>query len=446
MNGAGNYSTEEQYLYFRRLGSSETLTLLRAAGSEASLITAEAVEQLLSGAEVINFDIKSALTGVLGDESRTLSYLLVVQKARKESREQLYAGALGALRENPHAADAFNTVGDGAIQNLLVEESVATGNGIVVIEGRIEGDPAATTLTVDGRWVYVQDDGSFRTEVAVPPGKSRIAIAAADEAGTLLNQEVVVENRGPAGRLHNAGKGRRVAILIGAGKYQHERIPDLDNPHNDVRAVSELYTGQYGFEPKVLIDATKAEIVETVKGLAAELTDRDQVVLYYAGHGYSFEDSDLGYWLPADAGIDSPENWISTSDLTRFLRRLPSRQVSVVSDSCYSGAFTGKGRLSADAVLDNLDELKVRRSVTVLSSGGDEPVWDGGVDGHSIFAASLLSELGRSGDGTRGIDLYAGVRDRVRAEAPQTPHYGMLSAAGHDQGGDFVYQSVAGGE
>ncbi len=446
MNEGGNYSTEEQYLYFRTRDSGETLTLLRAAGSEASLITAEAVERLLGGEEVVNFEVKSALTAALGDKPRALTYLLVLQKARKESREQLYSAALEVLRRDPNAADAFNTVGDGTLSDLLVAESVSTENGIAVIEGRIEGDPAATTLTVDGRWVYVGDDGSFRTEVAVPPGESLIAIAAADEAGTLLTQEVVVENTGPTGKLDKTGEGRRVAILIGAGDYQHERIPDLDNPHNDVKAMAELFSSSYGFEPQVMIDAGKAEIVEAVKKLAGELTDRDQVVLYYAGHGYSFEDTDLGYWLPADAGIDSPENWISTSDLTRFLRRLPSRQVGVVSDSCYSGAFTGQGRLSADAVLKNLDDLKVRRSVTVLSSGGDEPVWDGGADGHSIFAASLLSELRGAGEGARGIDIYGGVRGRVKAEAPQTPHYGMLDTAGYDRGGDFVYQVVRDGE
>jgi hypothetical protein len=82
-----------------------------------------------------------------------------------------------------------------------------------------------------------------------------------------------------------------------------------------------------------------------------------------------------------------------------------------------------------------------KRSVVVLSSGGDEPVADEGKGGHSIFAWNLMQVVGSVTNWTPGSTVFADVQKGVRKEFPQTPKYGSVTAAGHQAGGDYLFES-----
>ena len=47
--------------------------------------------------------------------------------------------------------------------------------------------------------------------------------------------------------------------------------------------------------------------------LRAALTESDNLLIYYAGHGVLERDSGEGYWLPVDAEEDSQANWAELS-------------------------------------------------------------------------------------------------------------------------------------
>jgi hypothetical protein len=74
----------------------------------------------------------------------------------------------------------------------------------------------------------------------------------------------------------------------------------------------------------------------------------------------------------------------------------------------------------------------------VLSSGGVEPVLDGGGGGHSVFTKAFLSVLRENQDVLEGSALFSLVRRKVVLNAHQTPEYADIRFAGHD-GGDFLF-------
>ena len=113
----------------------------------------------------------------------------------------------------------------------------------------------------------------------------------------------------------------------------------------------------------------------------------------------------------------------------------------LVSDSCYSGALVGEHNESDDKDRLSIEQIKAKRSVTVMSSGGEEPVMDGGGDGHSVFARQLLNTLEKSDPNSAGSDLFRQVRDGVVESSPQTPQYGAMTSAGHEEGGDFLFNT-----
>lgn len=233
---------------------------------------------------------------------------------------------------------------------------------------------------------------------------------------------------------------RKIALLIGIDAYTDKEIPQLKNAIRDADTVGDLFAKKLGYEVRVARNPDKAEIIRLFNALAAEAGSADSVVIYYAGHGFSLEANGAGYWIPSDGDATDPKGWISNSDVAHFLAGIRSKQVTLISDSCYSGAFAREG-LAAVGRNVTVDDVLAKRSVVVLSSGGDEPVPDNGRKGHSIFAWTLMQVMDKVESWTPGSSVFADVQAAVKKEFPQTPKYGSVTAAGHQAGGDYLFES-----
>ncbi len=235
---------------------------------------------------------------------------------------------------------------------------------------------------------------------------------------------------------------RKVAIVIGINHYRDLRIPKLETAVPDADAIAALLEANMGYETRVLRDPTKADIVAALQNVARELDPNDSVVVYYAGHGFLAAKAGgaaQGYWIPTDADSRNPANWISNTDVSRLLANMPARQVMLVSDSCYSGAFTREQKVVGSGA--DPSNILARRSVVVMSSGGEEPVSDEGFDGHSIFAWSLMSSIKKVGRFEAGSVVFDATRAKVTETYPQVPQYGAAVSAGHAAGGDYLFEA-----
>jgi hypothetical protein len=231
---------------------------------------------------------------------------------------------------------------------------------------------------------------------------------------------------------------RKVAVLIGNNEYSGD-IPKLKGAVPDVQALSEILKTRMGYEVRVIKDARKADIVDNLNKLVEEIDDNDSVAIYYAGHGYQEDKTRTGFWIPVDGKIDNPATWISNDDITRYLSNITAKQVMLISDSCYSGTFTKEAKVMVNGKLEPQEVLN-GRSVVVMSSGGEEPVTDEGKENHSIFAWNLMQAMKQVEGWTQGSKLFDQVREEVVKAFPQTPQYGSSLAAGHMQGGDFLFE------
>jgi uncharacterized caspase-like protein len=207
-----------------------------------------------------------------------------------------------------------------------------------------------------------------------------------------------------------------------------------------MQEIGKLYREQFGYEVRTLPNADKATIVRELNRLILETGANDSVTVFYAGHGHVVEKTGRGYWIPAKASADDPAQWISNQDIGKVLENIPAKQVLLVSDSCYSGALARDARVQRSEVLPDPAAVLERRSVTVLSSGGDEPVSDAGRDGHSIFAWHFMRTLRTVTQWSKGVDIYEQLADVVKQDFPQEPQYGAAIGAGHERGGDFLFE------
>jgi hypothetical protein len=86
----------------------------------------------------------------------------------------------------------------------------------------------------------------------------------------------------------------------------------------------------------MLLDADRSDILLALSNLRWNLNRSDNLVIYYAGHGWLDNDADEGDWLPVNARKDNMLAWISNSSITAILRALKAKHVLIVADSCYS--------------------------------------------------------------------------------------------------------------
>ena len=237
--------------------------------------------------------------------------------------------------------------------------------------------------------------------------------------------------------------GRYHALVIGINAYKN--LPKLETAVNDATAVADVLREKYGFEVTLLLNPGRSEVIRAMDKLRGELTERDNLLIYYAGHGVLDVEADIGFWMSVDAEEGTQADWISIGTITGTVRAMSAKHVMVVSDSCYSGRLTRGLSVSVKTGLERVAELKRlagKRSRTALVSGGLEPVNDGGGEGHSVFTRAFLTALRESTEVLDGQQLFTAVRRPVIVNADQTPEYSDIRLAGHD-GGDFLFVPVS---
>ncbi len=243
--------------------------------------------------------------------------------------------------------------------------------------------------------------------------------------------------------------GRYYALVVGLEQYHY--WDRLESPHQDAKRLAEILNERYGFDTTLLLDASAREILSAINDLQERVSEKDNVLIYFAGHGQLLrpEDSERrrGYWLPINAELARTTFWVPNSAINDHLALLEARSVLVVADSCYGGAMsTDPASMmlgGSGPVTEGLIELGLSRQARfVLSSGGLHPVLDAGSGDHSIFARAMIDVLESNSDIMREQDLFRKVSDSASAMIQplgleQSPELRPIRQAGHAAGSFF---------
>jgi TolB-like protein len=231
--------------------------------------------------------------------------------------------------------------------------------------------------------------------------------------------------------------GKYHAIIISENNYLDEKFPDLIEPKNDADNLMSLLVSKYLFKSEDiirLIDPTRANILDAIDQKRKTLSLDDNLIIFYAGHGYWDEVLKMGYWLPSDAKKDSKSNWVSNTDLSLYLSAFESNHVLLVADACFSGGiFKTRSIGDMDQGTKRLYELKSRKAIT---SGNLKEVPD-----NSVFMKFFLKELELNQSTFLTSDqLFAKIRPNILNNSTTEPLYGVIHNTG-DEGGEFVFYS-----
>lgn len=230
--------------------------------------------------------------------------------------------------------------------------------------------------------------------------------------------------------------GKYYALVIGINDYADANINSLDFCIRDAESFYNSLTSNYTFEKenvKFLKNATMADIVTSLDYFAKTVKPNDNFLIFYAGHGVWYANSETGFWLPSDARKNSTLNWFRNSALRDYLREVNSKHTLLITDACFGGSIFKTRAAFADAELavNKLYELPSRKAMT---SGTLTEVPD-----QSAFLKFMIERLNNNKEKYLSSEqLFSSFRIAVINNSNVIPQYGEIKDVG-DQGGDFIF-------
>lgn len=390
--------------------------------------------------------------------------------ARKEALQQ-QAREISSLKEKLEQKSPVQLASGTGPNIELIEPAFTVTRGIPSIQfglgedskhlvGRIDTKAGLTKLLLNDKPLAVDANGQFEANVALQGKETLVHIVAVDkqEQTSDLNLRLLASENSQQATFTSSNTietrqvgdikfGKFYALIIGNDTYK--AYPALQTPVTDAKSLEVLLRERYGFKTKLLLNANRHSIMSALNELNQKLTDQDNLLIYYAGHGEIDQKSQSAYWLPVDSETGNTANWISSQSITEYLSIMPARHIMVVADSCYSGALTGSAVARLPDGMDAakrerwLKAMNSRKARTVLTSGGVKPVMDQGGGSHSVFASAFLKVLRSNKRVIEDYDIFRDVANQVRVSASkvgfeQTPQYAPLQHAGHE-GSPFFF-------
>ena len=228
------------------------------------------------------------------------------------------------------------------------------------------------------------------------------------------------------------------ALLIAEKDYDDEGFKDLQTPIDDASEVSNILINQYDFAErnvKLLTNATRQMVIDTLFALCKMMTDADNLLIFYAGHGDEKRTNGEivgGYIIPSDAKKGNRATYISNQDLVEPVLTTQARHVLFVVDACFAGLM----RSTMDDAPQGIKNLYNNKSRRILTSGNREQVPDGGQ-----FIYNFKNYLRNPGKVyLTANDLYTYIVDNNRTS--NTPIYERISNAGDVSIGHFILKKV----
>ncbi|MCP4311906.1 MAG: caspase family protein [Bacteroidetes bacterium] len=236
--------------------------------------------------------------------------------------------------------------------------------------------------------------------------------------------------------VYDISTARYIALVIAVEQYDDPGINDLDHPISDAERFIDVIESEYNFHKENIIflkNPSKAEIIGRLHAMRKQVTNEDNLLIYYAGHGQYDDQMETGYWFPRDAREENPVDWLPNTDLTNYLNVLKTKHTLLIADACFSGGiFKSRAAFNNAMAVEKMYKLNSRKALT--SGSLNEEVPD-----KSVFIDMLIKRLKHNTQKYLPAEqLYTSIKPAVMNNTNTMPKYGTIQNVG-DEGGDFIF-------
>ena len=238
--------------------------------------------------------------------------------------------------------------------------------------------------------------------------------------------------------------GASYALLIGVANYTNG-WPDLGTVRPETMRVATLLKTK-GFEVRTVFDPTSRTLKDQFEKFLDDYgyDSSNRLLIYFAGHGYTRNEGNKGYLVPADAPNPRTDergflrSAYAMTDLIAFARRVEANHALFLFDSCFSGTiFKTRALPATPQLISKLTSKPVRQFITAGDAGEEVPA-------RSVFTPAFIDSLeyglgDLNSDGyVTGTELGLYLQSTVPRHAQQSPQFGKINDYELSRG-DFVF-------
>ncbi len=296
----------------------------------------------------------------------------------------------------------------------------------------VEGGVGKKKVKINNGEATQYADSHYYKSVKLSTGENIITIVAEDIKGNraIKSIKVICTYQYDI----EISSGKYYALLIGVNDYKDESIENLNRPIEDSKKLKELLVSKYTFNEENIIVLQNPKRIELIKGfeqITDSLKEKDNLLIFYAGHGMWDDEREIGYWLPTNANALNTDNWFRNSTAKDYISSMKCKHTLLISDACFSGSiFRTRSNIGISAY-NKLYKLPSRKGMT---SGNLKKVPD-----ISVFTKYLLKRLEQNEKKyLPAAKLFNSIRDAVLNNSSNVPQYGTIQGSG-DEGGEFIF-------
>lgn len=314
----------------------------------------------------------------------------------------------------------------------------------IQVTGNVSDESGILEVLINNQEAYVDEKGNFSLVTNLAVGKNQFTVKATDihnnskaETFTITRTSEINGTRPTVITNENIETGKYYALIIGNSSYSDPKIPSLDNePITDAESLFGILTQKYDFDKEnvvLLKNSTYKQIIRAFDDFSKMISSEDNLLIFYAGHGYYDEKQGIGYWLPTDAEYGYTDAWLYNSVLVDNIKKIGSKHTLLISDACFSGSIFKTRALpkDSDVAYQKKYELKSRKAIT---SGTLKTV-----PNKSVFFKYLSDRLSNNPNKyLSASELFQQIEIPVSNNSPNIPQFGDIQNVG-DEGGDFIF-------
>lgn len=222
-------------------------------------------------------------------------------------------------------------------------------------------------------------------------------------------------------------------FLIGLDNYKYQK--KLNSSVRGCNDFKNLLVEKYDFQESDIYelyneDATNKKIQDAFKGYSKTLSNDDNLIIFYSGHGEFDDGIDRGYWIPYSG--EDYTTYIPNETILSYLEKFKCKHLVLISDCCFSNSL-----LSTNASKSSRDYFD-KDSRWALTSAFNEAK-DSDEESNTLFTEIILDYLTDNEEDFRISQLIEEVKNKFSINQFQTPQGAPLMLTAH-RGGEFIFK------
>jgi len=321
----------------------------------------------------------------------------------------------------------------------------------IMVRGKATDPDGIFEVLINGVDATVSANGNFYANVPLKFGENDLIVKATDIKQASSTKTFTITRKSPDVKdddiivvdnddKPNIGFGKYYALIIGVSDYGNNDLQDLaGHPTKDATDLANILKTKYNFRQEHVMLLNNSPTANQIKrgfaNLRKKVTEKDNVLIFYAGHGDYDQDSETGNWLPSDANPEFFENVITNAELKVYIKQIKSKHTLLIADACFSGSILKKTRAgnlnTAPKSIKKNYELMSRKAMT---SGTLKQV-----PNKSVFLKYLIKRLSDNKNKyITSMQLFNSLSTPVANNSENLPQFGTVFGVG-DEGGDFIF-------